>query len=82
VLTDVAVTGDRNVVRREAEILSYKDLIIEIHRMWNVRANVISHVNNSGDWKRFRIAQTISEQQSGRHELKEQQQTAMLGTVQ
>ena len=41
-LIDVAVPGDRNVVKREAEkILDYKDLIIEIQRMWNVKAKVI-----------------------------------------
>jgi len=29
-LTDVAIPGDRNVIKREAErILKYKDLIIE-----------------------------------------------------
>jgi hypothetical protein len=41
-LTDVAIPGDRNVVKREAEkILKYKDLIIENQRMWNVKANVM-----------------------------------------
>jgi lysyl-tRNA synthetase class II len=41
-LIDVAVLGDRNVVKEEAEkILKYKD-IIEIQRLWNVKAKVIS----------------------------------------
>ena len=40
---DVAITGDRNVIKREAEkILKYKDLTIEIQHMWNVKAKVIS----------------------------------------
>jgi hypothetical protein len=39
---DVAIPGDRNVIKREAEkILKYKDLITEIHRTWNVQAKVI-----------------------------------------
>jgi hypothetical protein len=39
---DVAIPGDRNVIKNEAEkILKYKDLIIEIQRMWNVKAKVI-----------------------------------------
>ena len=33
-LIDVAVSGDRNVIKKEAEkILKYKDLTIEIQRM-------------------------------------------------
>jgi hypothetical protein len=36
-LIDVAIPGDRNVIQKEAEkILKYKDLTIEIQRMWNV----------------------------------------------
>jgi hypothetical protein len=38
VLIDVAILGDRNVIKEEAEeILKYKDLIIEIQRVWNVK---------------------------------------------
>jgi hypothetical protein len=42
VLVDVAISGDRNVIKKEAEkILKYKDLTIEIQRMWNVKTKVI-----------------------------------------
>jgi hypothetical protein len=42
-LIDVAMPGDRNVIKKEAEnILKYKDLTTEIQRMWNVKARVIS----------------------------------------
>jgi hypothetical protein len=41
-LIDVAISGDRNVINKEAEkILKYKDLTIEIQRMWNVKTKVI-----------------------------------------
>ena len=41
-LIDVAIAGDVNVIKKEAEkILKYKDLTIEIRRMWNVKARVI-----------------------------------------
>jgi len=41
-LIDVAVSGDRNVIKKEAEkILKYKDLTIEIQCMWNVKTKVI-----------------------------------------
>jgi hypothetical protein len=39
---DVAITADRNVIKKEAEmILKYKDRAIEIERMWNVKVKVI-----------------------------------------
>jgi len=42
VLIDVAISGDRNVIKKEAEkILKYKDLTIEIQRTWNVKTKVI-----------------------------------------
>jgi hypothetical protein len=42
VIIDYAIPGDKNVVKKEAEkILTYKDLITEIQRMWNVIENVI-----------------------------------------
>ena len=41
-LIDVAIPGDRNVIKKEAEkILKYKDLTTEIQRMWNVKTRVI-----------------------------------------
>jgi len=41
-LIDVAISGDRNVIKKEAEkILKYKDLTIDIQRMWNVKTKVI-----------------------------------------
>jgi len=32
-LIDVAISGDRNVTKKEAEILKYKDFILEIQHM-------------------------------------------------
>ena len=41
-LIDVAVSGERNVIRKVAEkILKNKYLTIEIQRMWNVKTKVI-----------------------------------------
>jgi hypothetical protein len=34
--------GDRKVINKEAEkILKYKDLITEIHRMWNMKVKLV-----------------------------------------
>jgi len=42
VLIDVAILGDRNVIKKEAQkTLKYKDLTIEIQRMWNVKTKAI-----------------------------------------
>ena len=41
-LIDVAISGNRNVIKKEAEkILKYKDPTIEIQRMWKVKTRVI-----------------------------------------
>ena len=41
-LIDVANPGDRNMIKKEAEkILKYKDLIIKIQHLWNVKTQVI-----------------------------------------
>jgi len=41
-LIDVAISGHRNVIKKEADmILKYEDLTIEIQRMWNTKTKVI-----------------------------------------
>jgi hypothetical protein len=41
-LIDVVISGDRNVIQREAEnILKYENLTSDIKRVWNVKAKVI-----------------------------------------
>ena len=53
-LIDVAISGDRNVTKKETEkILKYKSLTIEIQRMWNVKKKGDTS-NNRGDWDYFK----------------------------
>jgi len=77
-LIDVAISGDRNVIKEEAEnILKYKDLTIEIECMWNVKAKVIPVIigANGTISKSFRkYLSNIPE----KHEVKELQKTAVL----
>jgi hypothetical protein len=41
-LIDVAIPSDKNVIKKEAEKkLKYKNLSIEIQRMWNMKCFVI-----------------------------------------
>jgi hypothetical protein len=54
-LKDVANSGDRNVIMKEAEkILKYEHLTTETHRMWNVKTRVITG-NDRGNLNRFKI---------------------------
>jgi len=60
-LMNVAIPGDRNVIKKEAEkILKYKDLTTEIQRMWNVKTRVIPVIIWS-DWDHFQIIRKIRE---------------------
>ena len=41
-LIDFAISGDRNMIKKEADmILKYKNLTIEMQRMWNVKTKVM-----------------------------------------
>ena len=79
-LIDVAISGDRNLTKKEAEkVLKYKDLTIEIQRMWNVKTKVIEIIIGATGTisKSFRkYASNIP----GKHEVNELQETAILGT--
>jgi hypothetical protein len=47
-LIEVAIPGGSNVIKKEAEkILKYKDIIIEIQRMWNLKESSQNHSNNT-----------------------------------
>jgi hypothetical protein len=80
-LIDVAILRDRNVIKKEAEkILKYKDLTIEIQRMWYIKTRVIPVI--------LGVTGTISKSfrkyvsnVPGNHEVRELQKTAILGTA-
>jgi len=80
-LIDVAISGDRNVIKKEAEkILKYKDLTIEIQQMWNVKTKVIPVIIGATGT----ISNTFRKYVGnipGKHEVKELQKTAILGTA-
>jgi len=68
ILIDVAIWGDRNVIKKEADkILKYKYLTIEIQRMWKVKTLIgatgtisksfrkyISHIPENHEGRNFR----------------------------
>ena len=77
-LIDVAISGDRNVIKKEAEkILKYKDLKIEIQRMWNVKTKVIP-VTNGATGTISKLFRKHVSNIPGKLEVKEIQETAIL----
>jgi len=80
-LIDVAISGSRNVIKKEAEkILKYTDLITEIQRMWNVKAKVIRVMIGTILTISKSLRQYLSNI-SGKHEIKEVKKTAIVGTA-
>ena len=70
---------DRNVIKKEAEkILKYIKYMKTLQRMWNVNTNVIPVAPTGTISKSFRkYVSNIP----GKHEVKELQKTAILGTA-
>ena len=80
-LIDGGITGDRIVIKTEAErILKYKDLTIEIQRMWNVKAKVIPVITGATG----AISKSLRRYRSnvpGKNKIKVLQKTAILCTA-
>jgi hypothetical protein len=80
-LIDVAISGDRNVIKIEAEkVLKYKDLTIEIKRTWNAKTKVIPVIIGATGTISKSFRKYVSKI-PGNHEVKELQKTAILGTA-
>jgi hypothetical protein len=80
-LTDVEIPGDRNVIQKEAEnVLKYKDLTIQIQRMWDIKTRVIPVINGATGTISKSLRKYVSTI-TGNHEVKELQKTAILDTA-
>jgi len=76
-LIDVAISGDINVIKKEAEkILKYKNLAIEIQRMWNVKTKAILVIIGATGTVSKSFRKYVSNIAG-----KELQKTAILGTA-
>jgi hypothetical protein len=80
-LIDVAILGDRNVIKKEAEkILKYRDIRVEIQCMWNVKTNAIPVITGATGTISKSFRKYLSNK-PGKHKIKELQKTAILGTA-
>jgi hypothetical protein len=80
-LIDVAIPGDRNVIKEEAEkIIKYKDLITEIQRVWNVKTKMTPVIIGATGTISKSFRKHLSSVR-GKHDIKELQKTAVLGTA-
>ena len=69
------------MTKKEAEkILKYTDIITEIQRMWNVKAKVIPVIIGATGTITKSLRSYLSNI-PGKHEIKELQKTAVLGTI-
>jgi CRISPR/Cas system type I-B associated protein Csh2 (Cas7 group RAMP superfamily) len=79
-LTDIAITLDKNVIQKEAEKkLKYKNPSIEIQRMWNMKCfaiPLITGVTGIASKTLQKYLETIP----GQHSIDSLQKTAILGT--
>ena len=69
------------MIKKEAEkILKYKDLTIEIQRMWNIKTKVIPVIIGATGTI-SKIFRKYVSNIPGKHEVKELQKTAILGAA-
>jgi len=69
------------VIKKEAErILKYKDLTIEIQRMWIVKTKVLPVITGANGTVSESFRKYVSNM-PGKHDVKELQKTAILGTA-
>jgi hypothetical protein len=79
-LIDVAVPSDMNIIRREAKKkLKYKNLSIEIQRMWTMKCFVIPVIIGATGIV-IKSLQKYLETIPGQHSIDSLQKTAILGT--
>ena len=82
-LTDVAIPGDSNLIKREFKrILKYKDLIIEFQCIWNVKAKLMPEIIGATGTMSKSLRQYLSNI-AGKNEIKvlQKKKQSHLGTA-
>ena len=80
-ILNVATSGDRNVIKTEAEkIWKHTERTVEIARMWSVKAKAIPVIVGASGAVSDAFSNYLSNV-LGKHEVKERQATAILATA-
>jgi hypothetical protein len=69
------------VIKKAEKILKYKDLTIEIQRMWNVKTKAIPVIIIGATGTTSKSFKKYMSNIPGKHEVKGLQKTAILGTA-
>jgi hypothetical protein len=78
-LIDVAISANRNIIKKEAEeILKYKALAMETDRMWSVKIKVIPVITGTTGTSSELFRKYLSNIPAN-YEIKELQKTGILG---
>lgn len=81
IIIEVSVPADANLIEKEAEkMLKYKDLIIEIKRMWDTKVTFVPVIIGATGYVGNRIIEHISKI-PGKLDFKIIQKTAILGSA-
>ena len=77
---DVAIPADRNVQKEAQKKLKYKNLCIEIQRMWNLKCTIIPVIIGATGIVTRSLRKKNLEAVPGKHSIDSLQKTAILGT--
>jgi len=79
-LIDVAISGERHMIKKKTKkTVKYKDLSTEVECVWNVKTKVIVITGATGTISK--LCRKNLSNILGKHEIKELQKTALLGTA-
>ena len=75
----VAIAGDRTVIKKAAEKILNTNSVQQKYGTWGMWRQGDTG-SNRGDWNHLKVIHNMPKQRTGKHEVKELQQTATFGS--